>query len=160
MCPAAVNGKCPCPRPVKGKGLSFRASAHTGVGISHRTFVRTPYRDCHNQSADWFRNDRLGWLVRRVDVGSEMSAGQWRMKRIERVAAVKISSARRKAAQKFWAPQQDIDPYEVCKNPSPLPLRGVGDAAPYEPLYAPFLFTPIFPPPMAFGGCQMGWGVV
>ena len=33
---------------------------------------------------------------------------QWQIKHGERVAAVKISSARRKAAQKFWAPQQDI----------------------------------------------------
>ena len=31
---------------------------------------------------------------------------RWRMQRGERVAAVKISSARRQAAQKFWAPQQ------------------------------------------------------
>ena len=31
---------------------------------------------------------------------------QWQRKRGERVAAVKISSVRRKAAQKFWAPQQ------------------------------------------------------
>ncbi len=33
---------------------------------------------------------------------------QWQMKHGERVAAVKISSDRRKVAQKFWAPQQDI----------------------------------------------------
>ena len=31
---------------------------------------------------------------------------QWRMQGGERVAAVKISSVRRQAAQKFWAPQQ------------------------------------------------------
>ena len=31
---------------------------------------------------------------------------RWRIQRGERVAAAKISSARRQAAQKFWAPQQ------------------------------------------------------
>ena len=35
---------------------------------------------------------------------------RWQRKRSERVAAVKISSVRRKAAQKFWAPQQDHRP--------------------------------------------------
>ena len=39
--------------------------------------------------------------------GERTERRQWRMKRSERVAAVKISSVRRKAAQKFWAPQQD-----------------------------------------------------
>ena len=36
------------------------------------------------------------------------------MKRDERVAAVKILSARRKAAQKFWAPQQDHRPLRTA----------------------------------------------
>ena len=34
--------------------LSFRASVYTGVGIRIPGQKRT---DCHNQSADWFRND-------------------------------------------------------------------------------------------------------
>ena len=42
--------------------------------------------------------------------GERAERRQWRMKRSERVAAVKISSVRRKAAQKFWAPQQDHRP--------------------------------------------------
>ena len=47
------------------------------------------------------------FYVRRAGRRGERSERrQWRMKRGERVAAVKISSARRKAAQKFWAPQQ------------------------------------------------------
>ena len=46
------------------------------------------------QSADW-RGERA---VRCL----------WQMKHGERVAAVKISSARRKAARKFWEPQQEI----------------------------------------------------
>ena len=43
---------------------------------------------------------------------------QWQKKRDERVAAVKISSVRRKAARKFWAPQQGHRPlrrvYKRC----------------------------------------------
>ena len=39
--------------------------------------------------------------------GERTERRQWRMQRGERVAAVKISSARRKTAQKFWEPQQD-----------------------------------------------------
>ena len=35
---------------------------------------------------------------------------RWQRKRSERVAAVKILSVRRKAAQKFWAPQQGHRP--------------------------------------------------
>ena len=39
--------------------------------------------------------------------GERTERCQRQKKRSERVAAVKISSVRRKAAQKFWAPQQD-----------------------------------------------------
>ena len=50
--------------------------------------------------------------------GERAERRQWRMKRSERVAAVKISSVRRKAAQKFWVPQQDHRPlrrsYKRC----------------------------------------------
>ena len=42
--------------------------------------------------------------------GERTERCQWQRKRGERVAAVKISSVRRKAAQKFWAPQQDHRP--------------------------------------------------
>ena len=38
--------------------------------------------------------------------GERTERCQWQKQRSERVAAVKISSVRRKAAQKFWAPQQ------------------------------------------------------
>ena len=38
--------------------------------------------------------------------GERAERCQWQKKRGERVAAVKISSVRREAAQKFWAPQQ------------------------------------------------------
>ena len=69
MCPAAVNGKCPCSRPVNGKMLSFRASAHTGVGISVRTVVRKPLQRLPQPVCGLVRNDNPGWLVRRGDVG-------------------------------------------------------------------------------------------
>ena len=42
--------------------------------------------------------------------GERTERCQWQKQRSERVAAVKISSVRRKAAQKFWAPQQDHRP--------------------------------------------------
>ena len=42
--------------------------------------------------------------------GERTERCQWQRKRSERVAAVKILSVRRKAAQKFWAPQQDHRP--------------------------------------------------
>ena len=74
----------------------------------------------------WFRNDRVFYKgavqVRRSLVcvgagrcGERTERCQWQRKRSERVAAVKISSVRRKAAQKFWAPQQDHRPLRrVC----------------------------------------------
>ena len=53
------------------------------------------------------------------------------MKRNERVAAVKILSGRRKAAQKFWAPQQDHPALRGHDGRCGACRRGVGDAAPY-----------------------------
>ena len=50
--------------------------------------------------------------------GERSERCQWQMKRGERVAAVKISSARRKAAQKFWVPQQEIRPFLGVISPS------------------------------------------
>ena len=46
--------------------------------------------------------------------GERIERRRWRMKRDERVAAVKISSDSRKVAQKFWAPQQDHRPLRDC----------------------------------------------
>ncbi len=42
--------------------------------------------------------------------GERIERRRWRMKRDERVAAVKILSDSRKTARKFWAPQQDHRP--------------------------------------------------
>ena len=52
-------------------------------------------------------NKRCGGAGR---CGERTERCQWQKQRSERVAAVKISSVRRKAAQKFWAPQQGHRP--------------------------------------------------
>ena len=87
--------------------------------------------DCHSRCAHRLRNDivfckecgeagdREGRPYGGVTRGAVRRAGRcgeraercrWQKQRSERVAAVKISSVRRKAAQKFWAPQQDHRP--------------------------------------------------
>ena len=48
--------------------------------------------------------------VRAGRCGERTERCRWQKQRSERVAAVKILSVRRKAAQKFWAPQQDHRP--------------------------------------------------
>ena len=50
--------------------------------------------------------------------GERTERCQWQKKRGERVAAVKISSVRRKSAQKFWAPQQG-HPFPRLTFPAP-----------------------------------------
>ena len=72
------------------KVLCYRARADRVV----RPYTRTPIINCHSEtSAHTGRGERT-------------ERCRWQRKRGERVAAVKISSVRRKAAQKFWAPQQ------------------------------------------------------
>ena len=103
--------------------------------------------DCHSQCAHWLRNDREFYkgCGRAGRCGERTERCQWQMKRGERVAAVKISSVRRKAAQKFWAPQQDHRPlrgYKGCNGRATARVaptegykgcdgRAVGDAGPY-----------------------------
>ena len=81
---------------------------------SRKSSCVVPSKDCLSNSAaaaDWSAVQRLRFYrcnserKRRKRERSERR--RWRIKRGERVAAVKISSARRKAAKKFWAPQQD-----------------------------------------------------
>ena len=55
------------------------------------------------------------------------------MKRDERVAAVKILSVRRKAAQKFWAPQQGHRP---LRNPIGKHLVGADDPVAVPKIFA------------------------
>ena len=61
--------------------------------------------------------------------GERTERCRWQRKRSERVAAVKILSVRRKAVQKFWAPQQDHRPLRRVTRGAVK--RGVEDAAPY-----------------------------
>ena len=90
------------------------------VSPSHGFAVPAPFRqgakgtgdaDCHSRFANWPRNDRFLQEVRWAGrCGERAERCRWQRKRSERVAAVKILSVRRKAAQKFWAPQQGHRP--------------------------------------------------
>ena len=64
---------------------------------SARLFERENFlqKPCHCETSDRF-----------TGCGERTERCRWQRKRSERVAAVKILSVRRKAAQKFWAPQQ------------------------------------------------------
>ena len=46
--------------------------------------------------------------------GAQIQRRRWRKKQNERVAAFKITSVRRGAAQNFWAPQQGHRPLRQC----------------------------------------------
>ena len=111
----AVCGGAHGPRPTRvfariagGQGrLSLRKAgrceqARTG-GVEPRPYGSV-YKEC-----DFYRAGRCGERTERC---------RWQRKRSERVAAVKIFSVRRKAAQKFWAPQQGHRPlrkrYKRC----------------------------------------------
>ena len=63
--------------------------------------------------------------------GERTERCRWQRKRSERVAAVKILSVRRKAAQKFWAPQQGHRPLRKrisgCVGEGLCPSRGRGN---------------------------------
>ena len=61
--------------------------------------------------------------------GERTERCRWQRKRSERVAAVKILSVRRKAAQKFWAPQQGHRPLRSVTRGTAK--RAVEDAGPY-----------------------------
>ena len=67
--------------------------------------------------------------VRAGRCGERTERRQWRIQRSERVAAVKISSVRRKAAQKFWAPQQGHRPLRILRGQGRPPLQDAGDLA-------------------------------
>ena len=64
-------------------------------GGQRRLTLRTPCElQCHSETSP------------QTGRGERTERCQWQKQRSERVAAVKISSVCRKAAQKFWAPQQ------------------------------------------------------
>jgi len=132
-----------------GRGIrSYGSVTRSVVGttVSKRTPSLRGYKSCGAAGRCGERTERC----------------QWQKQRSERVAAVKISSVRRKAAQKFWAPQQGHRPLRnrimgcvgegLCpshgRGRTP-PLRrvtrsavkrGVEDAAPYD-------IIPVFSPP-------------
>ena len=54
--------------------------------------------------------------------GERAERCRWQRKRSERVAAVKILSDSRKAAQKFWAPQQDQPTLRMVLSSLPSPF--------------------------------------
>ena len=76
-------------------------------------------------------NKRCGGAGR---CGERTERCQWQKQRSERVAAVKISSVRRKAAQKFWAPQQGHRPLRKrilwCVGEGLCPSRGRPQGSP------------------------------
>nr|DAI70945.1 MAG TPA: hypothetical protein [Caudoviricetes sp.] len=55
--------------------------------------------------------------------GERIERCQWKKKRDEPVATVKISSVRRKAARKFWAPQQGYRPLRNDERETALTVR-------------------------------------
>ena len=63
--------------------------------------------------------------------GERTERCRWQKQRSERVAAVKISSVRRKAAQKFWAPQQGHRPLRKITRSAVVIGRGDVGIAPY-----------------------------
>ena len=128
-----VGGRTEASAPTEGLTIEFRrgrcphrpASVTRGAvreeSPSHGFAVPAPFRqggredegtDCHSQCAHWLRNDRgfCKGCGKAGRCGERIERRRWRMKRDERVAAVKISSDSRKAAQKFWAPQQGHRP--------------------------------------------------
>ena len=90
-------------------------------GIGGRTEASAPTEGCKK----CLRAGRCGERTERC---------RWQRKRSERVAAVKILSDSRKAAQKFWAPQQDHRPlrrgYWWCVGEGLCPSRGRGRTPP------------------------------
>ena len=107
-------------------------------GVQHKTDGRT------EASAPTERSKKCGGAGR---CGERTERCQWQKQRSERVAAVKISSVRRKAAQKFWAPQQGHRPLRKrnkrCNGRATArvaPTEGYKecDAVRYPPFLRPF----------------------
>ena len=92
-------------------GLAQISLSSVGADASVRPpmLYRTSCKRCHCETSS------------QTGRGERAERCQWQKKRGERVAAVKISSVRRKAAQKFWAPQQGHPPPVPS---APLPKGG------------------------------------
>ncbi len=85
LCPSHGRGRTPPLRRVTGGAMGGRPQGSP---------LRKSYKGCGKTGRCGERTERC----------------RWQKQRSERVAAVKILSVRRKAAQKFWAPQQDHRP--------------------------------------------------
>ena len=119
----------------------------------------TPQVSLHQPSAGPppFRQGRV-WEVRTAGrCGERTERCQWQRKRGERVAAVKISSVRRKAAQKFWAPQQDHRP---LRNSIENPCVGANAyIGPVAPIFKSCVGRRALTPPRWRSGYRTaGWG--
>ena len=90
------------------------------AGGRRRPLLRRGYKGCGTAGRCGERTERC----------------QWQKQRSERVAAVKISSVRRKAAQKFWAPQQGHRPLRAhnkrCGERKESPSHGFAVTAPFR----------------------------
>ena len=101
VCGKPVRGGIPQSRLRRASPLKARGPRGRGVRIA-TTSLRTGLAMTHLQG--------LRYKPGSGRCGERTERCQWQRERSERVAAVKISSVRRKAAQKFWAPQQDHRP--------------------------------------------------
>ena len=107
-----------CSEPVSRKCPDWRTRQWPGIGW-HDGGQENPAPTEAQQEVQW-AGDRKGRpygsvykecdFYRAGRCGERTERCQWQRKRSERVAAVKILSVRRKAAQKFWAPQQGHRP--------------------------------------------------
>ena len=100
-----IPAGCPAHRPDEqshppSTTNSVGADAH--IGPPHCTPCKTP---CHCEASA------------HTGCGERTERCRWQRKRSERVDAVKISSVRRKAAWKFWAPQQEHSPPPSSRPP-------------------------------------------
>ena len=120
VCPAVGAGKTRSGR-CGHRPLRKRILRCVGEGLCpSRGRGRTPPLRKHNKRCNGRATARVAPTEAQQEVqragrcGERIERRRWRMKRDERVAAVKILSVRRKAAQKFWAPQQDHRPLRMC----------------------------------------------
>ena len=84
--------------PLPGLAQISLSSVGADASVRPPMLYRTSCKRCHCETSS------------QTGRGERAERCQWQKKRGERVAAVKILSVRRKAAQKFWAPQQDHRP--------------------------------------------------
>ena len=94
---------------------AIKLSVGADASVRPPMLYRTSCKRCHCETSS------------QTGRGERAERCQWQKKRGERVAAVKISSVRRKAAQKFWTPQQG---HPHPPSPRPPCLKGAGTAQP------------------------------